>query len=183
MLVENIQRRDLDPHDEQSFFRALKAEYGYTYRQIADLIHKSAMYVSRRMNDQLLDLQSSPESELDVADQATLVVDESCNAPLQETSQDESCNAPLQEQAIKPAGKRSLPVPKPRYNPAAFQRFSVTLESALLYLGWEEKPPDEETKTRIRQDVSALKRKLAEIERHLEQEAVPVVKEAEPHQD
>jgi ParB/RepB/Spo0J family partition protein len=47
-LVENTQRRDLDPEDEARYFQAL-TELGMSYRDIAAAINKSHNYVGRRM--------------------------------------------------------------------------------------------------------------------------------------
>ena len=47
-LVENIQRRDLDPEDEARYFQALTA-LGMSYRDIAVAINKSYNYVGRRI--------------------------------------------------------------------------------------------------------------------------------------
>ncbi len=47
-LVENIQRRELDPEDEARYFQALTA-LGMSYRDIAAAINKSYNYVGRRM--------------------------------------------------------------------------------------------------------------------------------------
>lgn len=48
-LIENLQRVDLDPHDEAEFFRRLANDYNLSNRQIAVLINRSHTYVDERM--------------------------------------------------------------------------------------------------------------------------------------
>lgn len=47
--IENLQRKDLEPLDEASYFKFLAQEYNLSNRDIAQLIHKSASYIDQRM--------------------------------------------------------------------------------------------------------------------------------------
>lgn len=53
-LVENVQREDLDPRDEQRFYQTLQSRYNLGVEEIAHLIGKSRHYVSRRLNGSLV---------------------------------------------------------------------------------------------------------------------------------
>ncbi len=48
-LVENIQREDLSFEDEANYFGILNRDYGYSIRQIAELVNKSKRYVDARL--------------------------------------------------------------------------------------------------------------------------------------
>jgi ParB family chromosome partitioning protein len=48
-LVENLQRADLRPREEAAALEALLRERGWSTRQVAAAIHRSASYVSRRL--------------------------------------------------------------------------------------------------------------------------------------
>ena len=48
-LVENLQREDLSEEDESAFLLRLSQEQGLSTRQIGALIHRSHMYVQRRL--------------------------------------------------------------------------------------------------------------------------------------
>lgn len=47
--IENLQRQNLEPHDEARYFKFLADEYNLSNRQIAEGLHKSASYVDQRM--------------------------------------------------------------------------------------------------------------------------------------
>ncbi len=49
MLVENLQRKSLSPLQEAITLQRLRVERGWTNRQVAEVIQKSEMYVSRRL--------------------------------------------------------------------------------------------------------------------------------------
>jgi ParB/RepB/Spo0J family partition protein len=49
MLVENLQRRDLQPIEEAQAFDRMQTELGYSQRDIAQAIGKSQSYVSKRL--------------------------------------------------------------------------------------------------------------------------------------
>jgi hypothetical protein len=55
-LIDNIQRQDLDPIEEGQGYLALKQEYGYTNRQVAERVGRSTAHVAGRLA--LLDLMS-----------------------------------------------------------------------------------------------------------------------------
>ncbi len=55
-LAENLQRDDLDIEDEIRFLKILQDEMKLTLRQIAEVIHRSHLYVYRR-----LDIANQPE--------------------------------------------------------------------------------------------------------------------------
>lgn len=70
-LAENLQRLDLDPRDEKSFFETLMAEYNLTQEEIAKLINKSRGYVAKRLSGSLKSMQQENdevEENLAVAD-------------------------------------------------------------------------------------------------------------------
>ncbi|MCL5960232.1 MAG: ParB/RepB/Spo0J family partition protein, partial [Chloroflexi bacterium] len=48
-LVENLQRRDLDPLEEAEIYRRMVQEQGYTYRSLADKVGKSLGYIDTRL--------------------------------------------------------------------------------------------------------------------------------------
>ncbi len=48
-VVENLQRLDLEPVDEARYFKFLSDNYNYSYRKIADMVHRSHGYVNERM--------------------------------------------------------------------------------------------------------------------------------------
>jgi len=49
MLVENLQRKSLSPLQEAVTLQRLRQERSWTNRQVAEAVHKSEMYVSRRL--------------------------------------------------------------------------------------------------------------------------------------
>jgi ParB family transcriptional regulator, chromosome partitioning protein len=48
-LVENLQRRDLDPLEEAEVYKRMMDELGYTYRSLADKVGKSLGYIDTRI--------------------------------------------------------------------------------------------------------------------------------------
>ena len=48
-VVENLQRVDLDPHDEAVYFKYLIDNYNHSYRDIAAMVHRSPNYVGDRL--------------------------------------------------------------------------------------------------------------------------------------
>lgn len=76
-IVENLQRKDLDPIDEAFSFKLLADEYNLSNRSIAMLIHKSPSYVDQRLRllsqtnlteyDNLADhqLEDTPQEAID----------------------------------------------------------------------------------------------------------------------
>ncbi|NWJ47070.1 MAG: ParB/RepB/Spo0J family partition protein [Chloroflexi bacterium] len=93
MLVENIQRLDLTDTDEKRFFLMLQSDYNLTNREIAKLINKSAMYVNRRLNDQVEELAKDSENG-------------------------NNSNAPLQDQPVTPRIIRFNPSVFRKFNQA-----------------------------------------------------------------
>ncbi len=47
--IENLQRADLEPQDEARYFKFLSDNYNYSYRKIAEMVHRSHGYVNQRM--------------------------------------------------------------------------------------------------------------------------------------
>ncbi len=66
-LIENVQRKDLNPHEEAAAFRQLRDEYGMTQEQIAEDVGKSRAAVANAMR--LLEL---PDSVLEMLRDGTL---------------------------------------------------------------------------------------------------------------
>jgi ParB family chromosome partitioning protein len=62
-LVENCQRRDLNPTDEAGAYRALISGHGYTQRSLAKQIGRSQSHIAKRLA--LLDLPAEVRSEVD----------------------------------------------------------------------------------------------------------------------
>jgi ParB/RepB/Spo0J family partition protein len=62
-LVENCQRRDLNPTDEAGAYRALISEHGYIQRSLAKKIGRSQSLIAKRLA--LLELPESVRSEVD----------------------------------------------------------------------------------------------------------------------
>jgi ParB family chromosome partitioning protein len=62
-LVENCQRRDLNPTDEAGAYRALISEHGYTQRSLAKQIGRSQSHIAKRLA--LLELPEDVRSEVD----------------------------------------------------------------------------------------------------------------------
>lgn len=77
MLVENVQRKDLSPQDEQLFYQRLQAQYNLGIGEIAGLIHKSESYVRRRLAGQLVSLKSEAGATKTQGDESTAASDES----------------------------------------------------------------------------------------------------------
>jgi ParB family chromosome partitioning protein len=62
-LVENCQRRDLDPSDEARAYRQLISEHGYTQRSLAKQIGRSQSHIAKRLA--LLELPEEIRHEVD----------------------------------------------------------------------------------------------------------------------
>src|SRR5207245_11812534 len=62
-LVENCQRRDLNPTDEAGAYRLLITEHGYTQRSLARQIGRSQSHIAKRLA--LLELPEDVRSEVD----------------------------------------------------------------------------------------------------------------------
>jgi ParB family chromosome partitioning protein len=62
-LMENCQRRDLDPTDEARAYRTLISEHGYTQRNLAKQIGRSQSHIAKRLA--LLELPEDIRSEVD----------------------------------------------------------------------------------------------------------------------
>jgi ParB family chromosome partitioning protein len=81
MLVENLQRTDLNPVEEAFAFQRLTKEFGYKQAELASKIGRSASYVSDRLAllklpDVALDLVRIGRIRLDLAVQLTKVGDD-----------------------------------------------------------------------------------------------------------
>lgn len=63
-LVENIQRHDLDPLEEQRIFQTLHKHYNWSISEIARKVHKSRHYVLNRLQGTLEDFRASSEIEV-----------------------------------------------------------------------------------------------------------------------
>jgi ParB/RepB/Spo0J family partition protein len=62
MLVENLERKALSPLEEAITLQRVRLERGWTNRQVADAVHRSEMYVSRRLR--ILDDESLRDAVL-----------------------------------------------------------------------------------------------------------------------
>lgn len=62
MLVENIQRQDLDPKDEQAFYLILQNDFNLSIPEIAGIVHKSSSYIKRRLYNELESLQPASQT-------------------------------------------------------------------------------------------------------------------------
>jgi ParB family chromosome partitioning protein len=58
-LLENIQRANLDPVDEQRIFLELQNKHNFSISEIANLINKSRNYVRQRLEGELLSIQKA----------------------------------------------------------------------------------------------------------------------------
>ncbi|HEX2911913.1 MAG TPA: ParB/RepB/Spo0J family partition protein [Chloroflexia bacterium] len=161
MLIENIQRENLDPRDEQRYFQSLQNEYNYSIKQIAELIHKSRHYVSSRLNGEF------QEGE------------QGLNAITGEgTNSDENHNMSRQDILLKPSQivkEREGAVGRTKsgnekntdYNLQAFKRFNQTLDRTILYFS-QTKEQNPETRNKLKASVEELSRKLEELKKQLE---------------
>lgn len=81
MLVENLQRTDLNPVEEAKAFARLTKEFGYKQSELASKIGRSASYVSDRLAllklpDEALDLVRIGKVRLDLAVKLTKIGDD-----------------------------------------------------------------------------------------------------------
>jgi hypothetical protein len=145
----------------------LNKKYNYTYRDIAKLIHKSPMYVSRRMNDQL-DSLSQVHRENITAIQPHQISDEN-------VARDETLQEAI-EQSSKSRGSNEQRNNASKFSVIRFKKVSTELEATLAYLreqaiqGARKPRNHQKNKNIIQQELVELKRKLAEIEAQFDSE-------------
>lgn len=140
-LAENLQRQDLDPRDEKSFFETLMAEYNLTQEEIAKLINKSRGYVSKRLSGSLKIMQ--PETELFEADS------EISNNMLHESSKLKK------SQSENAKNKNNLDT--------AMKRLGQALNNLTRSLQLEELPQDKEMLLNMQQNIEQLEQQLLQV--------------------
>jgi ParB/RepB/Spo0J family partition protein len=142
-LVENLQRADLNPADEQRFFQMLIHQHNFSANDVAGLIHKSPGYVKNRLYGTLQTLQTTEQKpDSDVYN----------NQSSQDNSLDKSQSKPKQPRTFQPDN--------------AFKIMTKKLVETGEFL---EKLPasDLETTEAIRQNLLQLKEQITELEKKL----------------
>ncbi len=140
-LVENLQRADLNPKDEQLFFQRLQNEFNFSIRDIAAFIHKSEKYVRNRLEGELQVFQAAPVEEPDS--------DENHNEFFQPTLRFKSQNS----------GSGVI-------RPSIFTTYSRKLERVLASTELQP-PPDEKTRRRLKNSLAEMENHLAELKKRL----------------
>jgi ParB family chromosome partitioning protein len=150
MLAENIQRQDLDPRDEKRFFEELQSSFNLSNKDIARLISKSPMYVQRRLNDELVSLQTTEEARL-----------------TQDGEKDNNHNEALSlQENSQSVSRKTLPKKVVSgFNPAVYRRVSEFFDNTIAVV---KSQPDSETVARIRESIADAETKLAALKRELE---------------
>ena len=146
-LVENLQRAELDPLDEQAYYESLQAGFNLGIKDIASLIHKSETYVRNRINGRVT-------TQLD---DINLIEREG----LDSEKDNKSTSKEVVLQTSQSSNQNRV---KPHYNPAAFRRFSVTLDAAAFAI---DSGADDKVKTSIRENLEELEKKIAELKARL----------------
>ena len=147
-LVENLQRVELEAIDEKVFYEQLQAEYNLGIKDIAALIHKSENYVRNRLNAKIAAVSKNDLIEREALD-SEISNNNSSQEGLLKKSQKGLTNSRLQA----------------HYNPAAFKRFTITLDATALAL---ENGTDEQTRSSIRENLVELEKKIAELKSRLQ---------------
>lgn len=145
-LVENIQRENLDPRDEQRFFQQMQNEFNFSITDIAQLIKKSRDYVRQRVDGTLASMQIA----------ATPSVPE---AP---ANSDEIHDVSQPDKLIQ----NSQSVVKPRFAPAALKRCNQTLDKTFLYL--EQTQPDPNVREHIVKTLAEMEARIQRIRARLD---------------
>lgn len=139
-LVENLQRLDLDPHDEALFFQKLETEYNLSYHKIGRMINRSHGYVSNRIKS-LTEEGTSPQ-----------------NPSAEPTPLDKPTPAPVRERP-KPQTKNWS------YRPQNFQKIRSYIGETLD--NWQQVETGKNRESLL-QEVSSLKEELTRLEKKLQ---------------
>jgi ParB/RepB/Spo0J family partition protein len=167
MLVENIQRQDLNPTDEKRFFEQLQAEYNLSQTQIAKLVSKSVGYVSGRLQGKFSvkdseNLQNLSKLERLNNNSQSLSNDSIDNIPnfgqLNDAGQIQVKSERRSIEGKKITGERKFTV-------RTFEKVNRTLERALDYC--QDEKTDEKALSQLKITVEEMKSKLAELEKAL----------------
>lgn len=137
-LVENLQRLDLDPHDEAEFFYKLSVERNISNRDIAHMINRSHGYVDTRLKK--LGVKDIT-AQRDIAQQKA----------------NSAASEPVRERAANPAKSW-------RYRPQPFQNLREYLNDT--FENWET-IADEKSRESVLHDIADLKAELTRLEKKL----------------
>ena len=140
-VVENLQRVDLDPQDEARYFKTLCDNYNYSYREIADMIHRSPTYV----NDRIKLLSGGTTTRANDSEKSN------------KHSENERKLQKSQLDGVKEKEARTRYTVKPL---ASFDQWLNKTHEQLVTLKPEEK-------THLREMLSDLRQKIAELEKDL----------------
>jgi ParB/RepB/Spo0J family partition protein len=188
MLAENLQRQDLDPADEQRFFRELMEQYNLSQAEIAKLINKSRGYVQNRIEGNLQSMQATQDGKLtwqvSKLENSQSAADAAATDPdgklTWQVSKLENSQSAADAAATDPDGKLTWQVsklensqsdvgvtahpPVKKFNPGGFKRFSQTLDNALV---WIKETPDLKAVEQIEQNIVEMREKLVELEQEV----------------
>lgn len=156
MLVENIQRAELSPVDEKSFFIALSQEYNLSYTEIAKLVHKSKSYINRRIN------QTEEEVLDELGDDGANNSEKNNNRAKMERLSENS-----QSPQTSKSGTTVKAASQPSFKLSAFQKFTQTLDATIAMVDQQEERLEVKTREALEQSVKEMESKLMELKNKL----------------
>ncbi|MCL5257224.1 MAG: ParB/RepB/Spo0J family partition protein [Chloroflexi bacterium] len=122
-LVENLQRKDLDPLEEAEIYRQMLDDLGYTYRSLAERIGKSVGYIDMRVKllsyDDVRDAVRKKVIGVVEARELARVGNQDIRAELLERIAAGALGRDRLKHAIKDATRETTPVAKKALGPAA----------------------------------------------------------------
>ena len=152
-ILENLQRADLDPRDEQKFFQQLQNDHNMSTQDIASMLHKSRGYVRNRLEGKLDKLQPT------LANPDPITNSENNNNLASQANLSPTAN-PKPARSYRPL----------KFNPAVFTRFARTLNDHLQI--FDEKDIKSETREQLVQSVEESIEALLELRRKLKKEEI-----------
>jgi ParB/RepB/Spo0J family partition protein len=145
-LLENLQRVDLDPQDEQRYYLELQNSYNWSLNDIAKRVNKSIGYVRNRLDGKLESLKQTHENE-------------------KQDSEIDNNNASQARKLENSQPKNGAEKTGLKFSSSPFIRFSHTLDKTLQVL--EQEALDNTTAEALQSSIEEMEQKLTLIKQKL----------------
>jgi ParB family chromosome partitioning protein len=157
-LSENLQRQDLDPFEEKSFFETLMNEYNLSQQEIATMINKSRGYVAKRLAGALKGMQ-----ELDREEDISPTLEETASLTSSETASEGNHKMLQESNMLKKSQNVSRDNVRPLRLDKTLYRLGQAIDNIATSLHQNGIPDDQLSVDQLNEGIVQVEQKLADL--------------------
>jgi ParB/RepB/Spo0J family partition protein len=157
-LSENLQRQDLDPLEEKSFFETLMNEYNLSQQEIATMINKSRGYVAKRLAGALKGMQ-----ELDREEDISPLLGETASTTSSETDSEGNHKMLQESNMLKKSQNVSRDNVRPLRLDKTLYRLGQAIDNIATSLQQNGVPDDQLSVDQLNEGIVQVEQKLADL--------------------